>query len=108
MLQGAERRFVRSLALLEAAWETSVLGVGARLAHCAKRPVQSGATMYATVHGTAKPLQSHQMLLTVSRQWMTWRWTTNQWMPKSMFNSTGHRINHSGTWATQLQVSLFQ
>lgn len=28
MLQGAERRFVRSLALLEAAWETSVLGAG--------------------------------------------------------------------------------
>lgn len=28
MLQGAERRFVRSSALLEAAWETSVLGVG--------------------------------------------------------------------------------
>ena len=28
MLQGAERSFVRSLALLEAAWETSVLGAG--------------------------------------------------------------------------------
>lgn len=28
MLQGAERRFVRSLALLEAAWETSALGAG--------------------------------------------------------------------------------
>ena len=28
MLQGAEHRFVRSLALLEAAWETSVLGAG--------------------------------------------------------------------------------
>ena len=28
MLQGAEHRFVRGLALLEAAWETSVLGAG--------------------------------------------------------------------------------
>jgi len=28
MLQGAERKFVRSLALLAAAWETSVLGAG--------------------------------------------------------------------------------